>query len=44
MRTSSSAPLTGAMADVYAPIRAGTDVAFLCGIIRHLLEHDLWFR
>src|SRR3954470_934484 len=35
---------TSAMADVYAPIRAGTDIAFLGGIIRHLLENDLWFR
>nr|WP_204623470.1 molybdopterin-dependent oxidoreductase [Crenalkalicoccus roseus] len=35
---------TSAMADIYAPIRAGTDVAFLGGIIRHVLEHDLWFR
>ena len=32
------------MADVYAPIRAGTDIAFLGGIIRHILENDLWFR
>lgn len=35
---------TSAMADIYAPIRAGTDIAFLGGIIRHILEHDLWFR
>ena len=35
---------TSALADVYAPIRAGTDIAFLGGIIHHLLEHDLWFR
>lgn len=35
---------TSAMADLYAPIRAGTDIAFLSGIIHHLLEHDLWFR
>lgn len=35
---------TSAMSDVYAPIRAGTDIAFLGGIIRHLLENDLWFK
>lgn len=35
---------TSAMADLYAPIRAGTDIAFLGGIIHHILEHDLWFR
>ena len=35
---------TSALCDIYAPIRAGTDIAFLGGIIRHLLENDLWFR
>ena len=35
---------TSALADIYAPIRAGTDIAFLGGIVRHLLENDLWFR
>ena len=35
---------TSAMVDLYAPLRAGTDIAFLGGIIRHLLENDLWFR
>lgn len=35
---------TSAMADLYAPVRAGTDIAFLGGIIRHILENDLWFR
>lgn len=35
---------TSAMSDVYAPIRAGTDIAFLGGIIRYLLENDLWFK
>jgi len=35
---------TSALADIYAPIRAGTDIAFLGGIIRHILENDLWFR
>jgi len=35
---------TSALADIYAPLRAGTDIAFLGGIIRHILENDLWFR
>jgi formate dehydrogenase major subunit len=30
---------TGALADLYAPIRAGTDTAFLLGIIRHALAN-----
>jgi formate dehydrogenase major subunit len=35
---------TSALADLHAPIRPGTDIAFLGGLIRHILEHDLWFR
>ncbi|MBV9758221.1 MAG: molybdopterin-dependent oxidoreductase, partial [Alphaproteobacteria bacterium] len=35
---------TSAIADIHAPIRSGSDIAFLGGIIRHILEHDLWFR
>ena len=35
---------TSALADLYAPVRAGTDIAFLGGIIHYLLEHDLWFK
>src|SRR5690242_9726659 len=35
---------TSALADIYAPVRAGSDIAFLGGIIRHLLENDLWFK
>src|SRR5437868_134117 len=35
---------TSALADIYAPIRSGSDIAFLGGIIRHILENDLWFR
>ena len=35
---------TSALADIHAPIRSGSDIAFLGGIIHHLLEHDLWFR
>ena len=35
---------TTALADIHAPIRPGTDIAFLGGIIRYILEHDLWKR
>lgn len=35
---------TSAMADIYAPLRAGSDIAFLGGLINHVLQHDLWFR
>ena len=35
---------TSALADIWVPIRAGTDIAFLGGIIRHLIENDLFFR
>jgi formate dehydrogenase major subunit len=35
---------TSALVDIYAPIRAGSDIAFLGGLIRYILEHDLWFK
>ena len=35
---------TSAMADLHVPIRAGTDIAFLGGIIRYILENDRAFR
>ena len=35
---------TSALSDIHAPIRSGSDIAFLGGIIRHLIENDLWFR
>ena len=31
---------SAAMADYYAPIRTGTDIAFLGGVINYLLTHD----
>ena len=31
---------TASVADVYAPIRPGTDIAFLNGVIRYLLKED----
>ncbi len=35
---------TSAMADLHVPIRAGTDIVFLGGIINYILEHDAWFE
>ncbi len=35
---------TSAMCDVYVGIRAGSDIAFLGGIINHVLEQDRWFK
>ena len=34
---------TSQMADIYAPIRAGTDIAFIGGIINYILQNDLYF-
>ena len=35
---------TSALADTYVPLRVGTDIVFLGGIINYVLEHDLCFR
>ncbi|MBX6325720.1 MAG: molybdopterin-dependent oxidoreductase, partial [Chthoniobacterales bacterium] len=35
---------TSALADIWAPIRAGSDIAFLGGLIRHVIENNLFFR
>ena len=35
---------TSAVADLYAPIRSGTDIAFLGGIIRYILENERYFK
>src|SRR5919202_2571425 len=35
---------TSALADHHVPIRAGTDIAFLGGLIRHVIETDSFFR
>ncbi len=34
---------TSAMCDLYVRIRAGTDIAFLGGIVNYILEHERWF-
>ena len=35
---------TSAMADVHVPLRVGSDIAFLGGIINHVLENEKYFR
>jgi formate dehydrogenase major subunit len=35
---------TSAVADVYVQIRAGSDIAFLGGLIRHIIETESYFR
>ena len=35
---------TSALADRYVALRAGSDVAFLGGIVHHILENDLAFK
>ncbi len=35
---------TSAVADIHVPLRAGTDIAFLGGIVNHLLATEQWFR
>jgi formate dehydrogenase major subunit len=35
---------TSAMADLHVPIRPGTDIAFLGGIVKYIFDNDAWFR
>jgi formate dehydrogenase major subunit len=35
---------TATKADLYAPLRSGTDIAFLGGMINYILEKDLYFK
>src|SRR3954466_8607673 len=35
---------TSAMADLHVPIRSGTDIVFLGGVIRHIIENGREFR
>jgi formate dehydrogenase major subunit len=35
---------TSSKADIYAPIRSGTDIAFLGGMIKYILDNNLYFR
>jgi formate dehydrogenase major subunit len=35
---------TSALSDLFVPIRAGTDIAFLGGVIRYVPENGKWFH
>lgn len=35
---------TSALADLHVPLRAGTDIAFLGGLVKYVLDNDLDFR
>src|SRR5467141_1858090 len=35
---------TAAVSDIYVPIRAGTDIAFLGGLINYILDNDRYFK
>src|SRR5579859_3687275 len=35
---------TSATADIYAPIRPGTDIAFLGGLINYVIQHERYFK
>jgi formate dehydrogenase major subunit len=35
---------TAAKADLYAPLRSGTDIAFLGGMINYILDNNLYFK
>ena len=35
---------TSAVADLHVPLRAGSDIAFLGGLVRYILEEERWFR
>lgn len=35
---------TSARSDIYAPLRSGTDIAFVGGMINYILQNNLYFR
>lgn len=35
---------TAAKADIYAPMRSGTDIAFLGGMIKYIMDNNLYFK
>src|SRR4051794_33628743 len=35
---------TSALCDLYVGIRAGSDIAFLGGLVNYVLTHDKWFK
>src|SRR5690348_123908 len=35
---------TSALADRHIPLRAGSDIAFLGGVVNYILEHERYFK
>jgi formate dehydrogenase major subunit len=35
---------TSSKADIYTPLRSGTDIAYLGGMIKYILDNDKWFK
>ena len=35
---------TSALADLHVPLRAGSDIAFLGGLVNHVLQNERYFR
>ena len=35
---------TSAVADLHVPIRPGTDIAFLGGLVHYVIENERWFK
>src|SRR4051812_49817918 len=35
---------TSALADLHVPLRIGSDIAFLGGLIKYVLDHELYFK
>src|SRR5437762_13192623 len=35
---------TSAVADLYAPVRAGSDIAFLGGLINYMIQQEKYFK
>ncbi len=33
---------SAALADIYAPLRSGTDIAFFGGLMKYIMDNDLW--
>jgi len=33
---------SAALADIYAPLRSGTDIAFYGGLMKYIIDNDLW--
>src|SRR5512143_3520074 len=35
---------TSSKADIYTPLRSGTDIAYLGGMIKYILDENKWFK